>query len=292
MANFSARTIDQIFQELLTEKNTFVSLTGLTSSEVDLTTLLSALDSDSKVATWRLLQYVQSVGLWSHEQLMQIFFNDVEAEKETASVGNMLWYIEQCLKFQYGDILQINPDTYRPYYDVIDDNKKIIGSCAAQELGGNLLLKIRGLNTDLLNASQMDAFNSYLNKIKFAGVRLLVRNSPADTLKLYLKIYYDPQKPLADLKTEVEAAIETYITNIEFNSDLKTNTLIDRLQTISAVKDVRYNYGGGVTEGLWTKNVRDTTYTEFNWSTSSYSGYFSIDASFPLSATIEYITQL
>lgn len=281
MAEFSKRTIDSIFQSLLTEKNTFSSLTGLTTTTTDLSTLLSELNSDSKVSTWRLLQYIESTGIWSLENLMEIFINDIETEKATASIGSKLWYVEQALAFQYGDILQINPSTYRPYYTTVDTSKQIVGSCSAQEAGGKLILKIRGKNSDILTSDELNALYSYIAQIKFAGVRVQVRNSVADDLKLYFTILYDPQRPVADIQTDVESVINDYIANIEFDSSFKTNALIDKLQVIKGVSDVQWN-------NLYVMNHPNNTYTSFTWSTTSYAGYFAIDGSYPLSDTITY----
>lgn len=291
---FTKRTIDDIFQSLKTEKETFASLTGLTTTVTDKADLLAAINSDSKVAIWRLIEYIESTGIWAMEENMEIFINDVELEKLTASVSTRLWYKEQMLAFQYGDILQIDPLTYRPYYTTIDTSKQIIGSCSAQETGGKLILKIRGRDTDILNASQLNALYSYVASIKAAGIRIQVRNSVADSLKLYLTIVYDPQRPISNIQTDVELVINTYIKNIEFDSTFKTNSLIDKLQSISGVLDAQWTTTDvdPTKNGLWVLNHPNSSYSQFIWSTMSYSGYYEIDGSFPLNSTITYQTTI
>ena len=155
---FTPRTIDQIFTSMIAEKNNFSSLSGLTSPIVDLPSLLTALNSNSQVSIWILQLYIQSVAIWTLEQNMNQLEIDVEQEKLTAIVGNLEWYTQQAELFQYGDILSIDPNTFKPYYSTINTNNQIIIAATAVESGSNLVLKVRRLSTDILSGPEMSAF--------------------------------------------------------------------------------------------------------------------------------------
>ena len=281
---FSPRTINQIYSAIITEKSRFPSLSGLTSPVVDLPSLLSELDSGSQVAIWSLWAYVSSVIIWSLESNMAQLEADVETEKLTATVGNLEWYTQQTLLFQYGYILTIDPTTFKPYYETIDPTAQIIMSATAQEQFGSLQIKVRRVSTDILTTTEKNAFLEYLRDIKFVGTHINVVNYLSDKLKLYLTILYNSLEPLASVQPQVEQVINNYCANIEFDSIFKTNALIDALQQLPFVDDVQFTT-------LYARPNSSVTFQTFIWSYQSTAGYCEIDPAFPLSGTITYLPQ-
>ena len=75
-----ARTIQQIFDAIIVEKETFASLSGLEPPVIPDPSqdLLTELTSSSKVSIWKLKFWVQAVVIFVHESLLVVFKSDVE----------------------------------------------------------------------------------------------------------------------------------------------------------------------------------------------------------------------
>ena len=62
-----ARTIQQIYDAIITEKQNMTALNALQPSVDNAQTLLSDASSSSKVAAWRLLFWVVAAAIYLHE---------------------------------------------------------------------------------------------------------------------------------------------------------------------------------------------------------------------------------
>lgn len=230
-----ARTIEDIFNELLVAKEG--------QPELD------SLNSTSRVAVWRLLLYIVAVGMWTLEKLFDLHLAEVRNAIATEKRGTVQWYAEMAKKFQYGDVLVADQD----YYDntgADEDTvaaKKIVSYAVATESGSSIRIKIAKINVEELaplTVTELGAFQTYMHQIKYAGIFLSYVNSPADKLKLGLKIYYDPLVLDATGKridgtndTPVQDTIDDYLKNkIGFAGYYIPNELVDALQQVDGVK--------------------------------------------------------
>lgn len=64
-----ARSIEDIYNSIIAEKQTMGTLTGATPVNDTYQSILADLTSASRVADWRLWCYIMSIGLWLHEAL-------------------------------------------------------------------------------------------------------------------------------------------------------------------------------------------------------------------------------
>lgn len=278
---FIPRTIEQIFNAILLEKQNMTTLNDLVLVN-DYQDLLSKLTTNSKVSETNLWIYNTAVQIWALEQQMNEYRTEIDSVIDKSFVTTSSWWINQVLLWQEGDSIEINQADFNLYYPVVDENKRKIGSCAVKEQGGKLILKIRGKDTDLLSPTQLVEFTTYVNEVKPVGTQVAIWNYPSDKLKLYMTIKYNKQYDLATIKANVEATINDYIKNIEFNSDFNSNKLIDKLQLITGVIDPRLDTAYGRPDA-------SITYTQFQHFYNSVAGYMSIDSLFPLDTTITYI---
>jgi hypothetical protein len=172
---YTPRTLNEIYNAIVTEKQTFTSLSGLTTDITSQQELLTELESNSKVSIYNLWMYITSVSIWTLEQIMSLFIAEVDEIVSSAIIGTPAWYIQKSKEFQYNSgTLIINPITYAVEYDTLDTASQIVEHAAAIEVGGNLVLKIRRLSTDILSATELASFKSFINKVKFAGTRIIV----------------------------------------------------------------------------------------------------------------------
>lgn len=116
-----------------------------------------------------------------------------------------------------------------------------------------------------------------------AGIRITLDSLPADKLRSTITLYYNAQLDLGDIKTSVEAAYLNYINTLGFDGTYYINKMIDALQAIPGVineqvfvTDISVKQGNGA-------------YQQFTSKYQPISGYFIVDADFPLDATITYI---
>lgn len=243
------RNIKEIYNTIISEKQTFSSLDGLlpaTTPSNAFDELLAELSSKSKVAIWRLFAYIIAVAHYIHEKYWDYTKQELEAIAEQSIAGNVPWYIDQVRKWQFGFLLSWNNVTYRYYYNDTTSTAAVASRLAAKvavvevfsEDYSGIIVKIAKLNGDPLNQSELESAQAYVDRIKFAGVQSDVISQPADILKLMLKVFYDGTISDAAMQVSVNEAVQDYISNNKFNGRFYLIRLIDKIQEIKGVNDV------------------------------------------------------
>lgn len=283
-----ARTILEIYDEMIAEKQTLDALNGLLPEMDSSTNLLTNLTTGSKVAAWRLLFFVVSVSIWVHEKLFDKHVAEIEARANELITGVPLWYRDQCFLFQYGYALTWNGKKYQ--YLTVDDAAQIIERAAVIEAGGQVRIKVAKLVSDLpapLSSDELDAFKIYMNQIKFAGTNIAIISREADLLKISFDIFYNPlvMNAAGELITDpsikpVENAINNYIQNLPFNGVLNLTKLTDAVQLAEGVIDPILTTASAKYGAL--------SYTAINRVYNAYAGHMKIDPIFPLTTQINY----
>ena len=145
-----ARSISQIYTSIITEKESFSELNGLTPVPETTQTLLNDLKSTSKVAIWRLWLWLVAVAIWIHENIFDQHIAEVEKLILNKTFGQLRWYEQTSKSFQLGYSLEWDDTDYRyKYSDTTSQaaiNSKIITQAAATELttgsGKQIVLKV------------------------------------------------------------------------------------------------------------------------------------------------------
>jgi len=285
-----ARTITEIYNAMIAEKETMATLAGLQPDPDTFQTFLDDLTTSSKVAMWRLIFYVVAFALFIHETLWDIKLIELEDAAAKAIPGTERWWYEQCLIFQYGDALSWVEGKYQ--YVPVDFTARIILSAAAIGVGGAVQLKVAkdngsGVPTPM-TAPEVSSFEAYVDQIKPAGTITTVISETADLLHLAYDIYYDPLllNPDGSLITDaasfpVEDAINNYIRDLQFNGYLYLSVLDDSIQAATGVKDFERNTAEAK-YGVLAYSAIDVKY-------NANAGHMAIDPVYPLSAALNYI---
>ena len=250
------RTIDEIYDEIITEKETFTSLDGLTPAVDTSQTLLADLTSASKVAIWRLKFRVVAFAIFTHEKLFDSFVKGVEQQAKDVIPATTRFYVIESKKFQLGDDLVFDDDTSKfIYLDTTSTTalaKQIVTQASARDINQLVTIKIAkddgsGGKVKLL-ASELSAFEGYLDEFKVAGTKTIVISDDPDTLKVAYTIQYDPQLMKADGSLisdgtfPVQVAIDAYIEGLPFDSTFRVQDQTDAIQAatgvVNAVADV------------------------------------------------------
>lgn len=287
-----ARTLTAIYESLIAEKNSQSTLNGLQPAIDSHQTLLSDLTTKSKVASWRLMLAVVSIAIWVHEGLWDVAKSELIDLADKAQAGTLRWYRDQCLIFQYGDALQWIDNRYQ--YLSIDTTKRIIARAACVESGGNLIIKVAKVVSNVvtpLSASELAALQVYIGQIKYAGTITQVVSASPDLLKLEYKVYYDPLVLAADgtllsdgTTKPAEDAINNFICNLPFNGQFKLSAIDDALQAAIGVSDVSRQLAQAKYGVLAYAAINDYYYPN--------AGYLTIDPAYPLATNITYIPAL
>jgi len=288
------RTINEIYNSIIAEKESNVALTTLDpSAGENATALLSELSSGSKVAIWRLIFWITAVAIWFLENIFDLHVKELTALSETFVTGTPRWYYAKCLEFQFGDVLIYDSINYRFNYSPINTANQIVKRCAILDLGGLVSIKVAKLssgNPVPLTVPELASFSYYVNLIKFAGTNVNIISIPADLMKIYLSVVIDPLVLLPNGESIANAgtfpvadAVDNYIKNLPFNGILNLTFLVDSLQTVSGVTNpVVVSADAKTYLSTYTTIDRVVGYTPA-------SGYINIDPGFPLSTTITYL---
>lgn len=284
-----ARTIQEIYDAMMAEKQSNITLNSLQPSIDNSQTLLSDLTTSSKVAVWRLIFFVCAVSIWTLEKLFDDHKAWIEQRALEIQTGNLAWYEVKAKEFQLGDSLVFVDEVFQ--YSPIDVTHQVVALASATESGNIVVLKVAKLVSDVvtkLSPTELSAFQIYMNKVRFAGTQMSIVSRDADLLKVYYKIYYDPLVLAADgsLLTDssifpVEDAINEYCKGLTFDGNLSITQLTDALQGVQGVVNPVYQsseakYGTGA-------------YAAINDYYNPNAGYLVIDPAFPLNTTLTYV---
>ena len=300
-----ARTIVQIYDSIITEKESFTNLDTLQPLADSSQTFLTNLTASSKVAGWRCMAFVIAVAIWTHEKLWDLFKAEVEQVALDAIPGTIRWYVNKAKEFQNGYLLEWNATLGQSEYaDTTSQDAqdaRIITQAAAIESNGELTLKVaKGDIGSLapLSAAELTSINQYFKGfgavrqgVGFAGVVLTMLSEAADDIKLAITIYYDPLVIEMDSSTPsrgrlisdtsiypVEDAVETYLQTIPFNSKFAASGLVDAIQNASGVVDVILNEAWARYGVIAYSDILATT----NQSYTARAGYLAVATAFLL----------
>lgn len=246
-----ARTIETIYNRMLEAKAAKPELNPLTST--------------SHTAIWRNLMYVCAVVVWSLESLYDRLRTEINHAIDTSRPGTVPWYYSQVLAYQHGDALSWDDVNFRYIYTDIDESKQIIRRCAIQEGENVLYFKVSKLDANMLpvalSTAELTAFRQWLNKVKFAGIRVFVSSKNADLVKPSLTVYYNrlvmksDGSLIADGTTPVPDVLADYLAGIDYGGYINKTRLIDAVQSATGVRDVVLTQLQVQPEGSDTINV-------------------------------------
>jgi hypothetical protein len=225
-----ARTVEEIKAQAIAAKEADPNLTGLSS--------------DSMVALWNLLFYIPALMIQLFEQILDIFKVDIEKTVENNYVGTEKWIRLKSLEFQYSStvpqILEINPDTYKISYPVVDPSLRIISRVTA-ETDFNKVVNIKVAKNEppvQLAGPEETAYKDYLKELQPAGVEYNVINAVSDKLYLEMEVFYNGQY-IAVIQDNVEAAINAYLAGIDFNGKIQVIEIEKAIKAVAGVVDLK-----------------------------------------------------
>lgn len=269
-----ARSIDTIYREIITSKES--------KPELD------SLDSASATAIYRIWAYVTASVIFTLETLFDLFRAEVEGIILSQKPGSLLWYRAMCLGFRYGvGLVVING---RVGYPASDSTPALLAQCSVREAADGLVIKVaKEVSSQLqpLALEELNSFSAYVSAIKYAGTPTRIINIAANLLMVEATVYYDPLiikangEAIADGSRPVDTAIESYLRELPFDGRLKQTSLVEAVMSTPGVLDLKIASLQHKYESYGYESIEVSHIPE--------SGYFKIDPSAQLSSTIQYI---
>lgn len=286
-----ARTVNEIFNQMISNKETYSELSPLTSN--------------SQVSKWRLFYYVAAVSISILEQILDIFKLDIETKVANKVSGTKEWIKTQLLAFQYSSttpqIVEIDSD-FNITYPTVDTTLQIIKQVATEVQTNNVVLIKIAKNSppEPLDANEIAAVQTYLDEIMPAGINTRVISEDSDKIMIKGNIYYNGLYS-STIKANVELAITSYLENLPFGGRYVQSELETAILAVSGVKDVnltRVQVRKAATTFVYGSNtsiyiLEGTTNDVNNRYYDSYAGYIETEttASYTISDTLTYIIQ-
>jgi hypothetical protein len=232
-----ARTITQIHSEL---KSNFIANSSI-EAKYGLDPLQTFDQQFSKVSIENLFLYIVALSIHVLEQIFDNHKSDVTTALANQRPHRLQWYVEKAKAFQFGDALVQDAD----YYAVEDEEAQIISHASAEEVAGRLFVKVAKLVDDVLaplSATELNSFETYMERVKDAGVSITYISDVGDDLRLVMDIWYNPLVVdengalLSDSSVKpAEDAINDFIVNLPFNGEFIVTELVDALQKAEGI---------------------------------------------------------
>lgn len=225
-----ARSINEIYQEMVTAKEQEAGLKGLTGS--------------STTSVWRLLFYVVAVCVNTLEKMFDSHKAEVDGMIADIVPGKAEWYARKTLAFMKDKTLETDTDEYDTAgMDESEiESARVVKHAVAVESGdmSGLTIKVAGEDETgertPLDEETETQLRAYLQEIKYAGVKIELVNREADRYMCNADVWYDPQLIGRDVQSRCEKAIKDYVENLPFNGEYTNMALTDALQAVEGVK--------------------------------------------------------
>lgn len=278
-----ARTVQQIKQSMLDAKNADPTLSALTST--------------SQTAKWNLYYFIVASCIAIFEQLQDIFKVELETIASTAAPSTPQWTRNKVLKYQKGDVAELNTTTYVIEYPTINTANQILTRCAVVTAPNRtVLIKVAKSDPPTpVSSGELAELQSYVETFNPAGIAFTLINDDSDKMEVAATVYYNGQYS-AVISTNVEAALNSYMANLPFNGVISTQAVVDAIQAVEGVISVSLtrilvrrdtvSYGLGVTLYNLTTGVDAVQY-------QTIAGYVEEEttATHTFADTLTYIVQ-
>ena len=220
-----ARTVAQIKQSMLDAKNAESALSGLTST--------------SQTSKWNLFFFIVASCIAIFEQLQDLFKSDLETIAASVAPSTPQWTRNKVLKFQTGDVAELNTSTFVIEYPVINEANKILTRCAVVTAPNRtVLIKVAKNEPPVpVSSGQLAELNTYIGTFNPAGIAYIIVNENSDKMEVAADIYYNGQYANV-IEANVTTALENFMANLPFNGTISTQAVVDAMQGAEGVVTV------------------------------------------------------
>ena len=165
-------------------------------------------DVYARVSVVRLLIWVVSYVIAAKETAYEDWEEEVRAVADATHYGTEAWWVEAAKAWQEGDALTVVDG--RVGYAVVDPTHRVVTAASVNTEGRTLRLKVaKGAVGSLqaLTASQLEAFQGYVEAVKPVGLHVTATSGVANVVKLQGTVRYSAELNKSDVKAAVRGAL-------------------------------------------------------------------------------------
>lgn len=223
--------------------------------------------NSSKMSILDAITWVVASCIWTFDNLLDVFQVDIANDLSNRINGTPAYYVNAILKFQDGDNLIMNEEGTSFSYASVDESKRIITCASYSEYSEEgfhdkaLLLKVAKGDPgayERLSEEELIRARAYINQIKFAGTSINVVSRKGDVLIPKLTVYHDGAETEDAVYTNIENALNNYISNIGFDGYIYVQKVIDAIQKAEHVIDVYYDSSQTDHQGVFVAQYDDS----------------------------------
>lgn len=263
-----AQSIQEIYNNYIATNNAYPELAVIPNTNT------------SDMALLQTIYYICSINDQVAQQYYDAFKLDLQTIASNATVGTAKWWQDRILNyFQYSTdpdygVLKAVAPYYIPKYDLIDSNLNIVKYCSVTQQSNNRQVTIKvakqvsGAPAQLTN-DELNAVKKFVTDSQTAGLLINTVSFPADSIKLNLEIYYNAGYIESVVEQQVKDAIINYLTVLNFDGAIYLTKIVDVIQNIEGVNDIKINSASGKAEA--------TAYTVFDRRYITTAGYANLD---------------
>ncbi len=219
-----ARTVTEIYNELIARKEATPELAGLTST--------------AKTAIWRLWLYIVAYVTALHEALWDAKAAELTELAKNTLVGTLNWYAQKCKEWQNGYQFELIDGKYQ--YATDDPDARLVKRVAISDIERGIMIKVANEDNDgnpiPLTAEQLANLQAYINQIKIVGTKIDMVSLNADKLLFDITIYYKGSYSV--VKDNVISAIINYLKTLPFDGAVTRANLITAVNNVEGVEDI------------------------------------------------------
>lgn len=239
--------------------------------------------SVSKHADWKLWRSIFAAVIWQFVQVLKRNKTEVELLAASRHTGNIEWYYSELMKFQGGktenggfemDELLVDSSGL-VCFAAEDETRQLITHMSLVETSEGVLhikaAKTKGGAVVRLTDSERLAFQGYIRKIKYPGLKWALTADHPDVIRYDMTVYHDSINA-GEVYDDVRKVMDGYQETLGFD---------DKFYTQRFVEHIRKNVLGVVTIRLNELQARIATKDSFSDVGVAYTlqaGYFNFQS--------------
>lgn len=216
------------------------------ATEAGIPLLVNMFNSTSRVAIWKIFFYAVAFAWNALDQLFDLFRAEIDDKIKRQKPGSAMNVVELAKNFQYGYDLEYGTTAYDNgslTEDQVTESKIVTYAAAVEQVRG-IRIKVAKGTSELqpLTAEELISFSAYMERVKAAGIQLLITSQVADDLNATIRIFYNPLVLRSDggridgVDSEpVQNALRKYLKNLPFNGLFVPQYAVDALQAVEGV---------------------------------------------------------
>lgn len=277
--------INEIYNEIGGAAATESALNGVDISGDTSTSFLADVTNGSVVGRFRIIAWLVAVYCFFQRTLWRTYRKDVEALALDGHYGTKRWWVRKALEYQpFTEVVFTDNDAY--FLPVVPE-LRIVTHAAVVESAYKVILKVAKSNggTGLIALTQQEriGLQDYCDEIK-PTVQVEVRSSKPDLVRVVAAVITDAKLGNANIQSNVELAINTYLRTLDFNGAIRRTMLKLAILAVPGVLDVDI-------QSIHVKISANSPWMMINLRAITYSGHAVISSEFPLDQTLTYISQ-